>query len=94
MRRAATGDRLGRTRGDDFAAGMAAFGTEVDDVVGDLDHVEMMFNQHHRVASVDEPIQRRQEPLDVGEVQAGRRLVEDVEGVLRPLQRRSARWRS
>ena len=32
-----------------------------------------------RVARVDEPVQHLEQPLDVGEVQAGRRLVEDVE---------------
>ena len=41
----------------------------------------------HRVAGVDQPVQRDQQPLDVGEMQAGRRLVEDVERVLRALQR-------
>jgi hypothetical protein len=42
---------------------------------------------NHGVAGVDELVQGLEEPFHVGEVQAGRRLVEDVDGVLRSLQR-------
>ena len=42
---------------------MAAFGTEVDDVVRGLDDVEVMLDEQHRVAGVDEPVQRFEQPL-------------------------------
>ena len=38
-----------------------------------------MFDHHHRVALVDEPLQDVEQVLDVGEVQARGGLVEDVE---------------
>jgi hypothetical protein len=44
-----------------------------------LDHVEVVLDHEHGVAGVDEPLQHLEQLLDVGEVEAGRRLVEDVE---------------
>jgi hypothetical protein len=38
-----------------------------------------VLDHEHRVAGVDEPLQHLEQLLDVGEVQAGGRLVEDVE---------------
>ena len=38
------------------AAGVSAFGPEVDDVVGRLDDVEVVLDEQHRVAGVDEPV--------------------------------------
>ena len=65
--------------GDDRAARLAALGPHVDQPVGGLDHVEVVLDHDDRVALVDEPLQHLEQPLDVGEVQARRRLVEDVE---------------
>ena len=48
--------------------------------VGALDHVEVVLDHDHAVACVHEPLEHLQQPLDVGEVQPGGRLVEDVEG--------------
>ncbi len=59
----------------------AALGTEVDDPVGRLDHVEVVLDHEHRVARVDEPLQHVEQPAHVFEVQAGGGLVEDVDGV-------------
>ena len=58
---------------------LAALGAEVDDPVGLLDHVEVVLDHEHRVARVHQPLQHLEQLLDVGEVEAGRRLVEDVE---------------
>ena len=38
-----------------------------------------MLDDDHRVAGVDQAFELRQQLVDVGRVQAGRRLVEDVE---------------
>ena len=38
------GDLFGGSGGYDFAAGAAAFGAEVDDPVGALDHVEIVLD--------------------------------------------------
>ena len=76
---------LGRALGDHPAAAVAALGAEVDDVVGALDDVEVVLDDDHGVARLDQPVEHLEELLDVGEVQAGGRLVEDVE--------RCCRWR-
>ena len=73
------GDFFRRAGGDDPAARLAAFRPQVDDPVGRLDHVEIVLDDQHRVAGVDEVVQHLQQQLDVGEVQAGGRLVEQVE---------------
>ena len=87
-------DLLRRAGHHDLAAGVAAFRTEIDDVVGGLDHVQVVLDQQHRVAGVDEPVERLQQALDVGQVQAGGRLVEDVDACAWTAAACSARWRS
>ena len=66
---------------------MTTLRTEIDHVVRRLDHIEVVLDQHHGVAGVDETVQRLEQPLDVGQMQTRRRLVEDVDRVLRALQR-------
>src|SRR5262245_23454143 len=66
---------------DDPAAGLAALGPEVDDPVRALDHVEVVLDDHERVAGVGEAIQHTHELADVLEVQTGGRLVEYVQRV-------------
>ena len=72
-------DLLGRALGDDPAAAVAALRPEVDDPVGGLDDVEVVLDDEDRVAAVDQPVEHLEQLLDVGEVEAGRRLVEDVQ---------------
>ncbi len=64
---------------DHLAARLAALGAEVDEPVGLLDHVEVVLDHEHRVAGVDQPLEHLEQPLDVGEVEPRRRLVEDVQ---------------
>jgi hypothetical protein len=63
----------------DLAAAVAAFGAEVDDPVGGLDDFEIVLDHHHGVALLDQLVQHLEQLRDVVEVQAGGRLVEDVE---------------
>ncbi len=86
VRRFARGDVLRGARRHNFATRVAAFRPQIDHVVGRLNHVEMMLDQQHCVPGVDEPVQRLEQPLDVRQVQACRRLVEDVDRMFRPLQ--------
>ena len=72
-------DFFRRSFGDDAPASAAAFGSEVDDPVGGLDDVEIVLDHDHRIAVVAQPVQHREQHLDVVEMKAGRRLVEDVE---------------
>ena len=62
----------------DLAAAGAGAGAEVDDVVGDLDHLGLVLDDEHGVALVAQLQQQLVHPLDVVRVQADRRLVEDV----------------
>ena len=73
-------DLLGRAGDDDLAAAVAALGAEVDDPVGGLDDVEVVLDDEHGVAGIDQALQHDQQLAHVVEVQAGGRLVEDVEG--------------
>ena len=43
-------DFFGSAGGDDAAAVFAAFWSKIDDVVGGLDYVEIVFDDQHRVA--------------------------------------------
>src|SRR5687768_4245977 len=71
---------LGRSFRHDPAARLATFGTQVDDPVGGLDHVEIVLDHHDAVALVDEAVEDLEQEAHVLEVETGGRLVEDVEG--------------
>ena len=73
-------DRLRRPGNDDLAAAVASLRAQIHDPVGRLDHVQIVLDDQDRVAAVDQPVEDLQELLDVREVEAGRWLVEDVEG--------------
>ena len=66
--------------GDDLAAAAPAFGTEVDDVVGVGDDVEVVLDDDDGVPLLDEPLEDVEELRDVLEVESRRRFVEDVDG--------------
>ena len=78
-----TRDLLGRALRDDAAAAFAAFGAEVNDPVGLLDHVEVVLDDQDGVAEIDEAIQDVEQFLHVVEVQARRGFVENVERAAR-----------
>jgi hypothetical protein len=70
---------LGRAGGDDLAAAVAALGADVDDPVGGFDHVQVVFDHHHRVALSTSSMQHFQQLAHILEVQAGGGFVEDIE---------------
>ena len=74
-------DLLRGAGGDDGAAAAAAFGAEVDDIVGAFDDVEIVLNDDDRIARINELIQHLDQPVDIGHMQAGGRLVEDIDGL-------------
>ena len=63
----------------------AAFGAEVDDPVGGLDHVEVVLDDDDGVPLRREAVEHLEQLADVVEVQAGGGLVEDVERLARAL---------
>ena len=70
---------------DHGSTAVAALGTHVDEAVGHLDDVEVVLDDEHRVAGIDEALQHVEQLPHVLEVQARRGLVEDVEGLARLL---------
>ena len=73
---------LRRAGGDQLAAGVAAFGAEVDQPVGGADHVEVVLDDDERVARFEQLAERAHQLGDVVEVQAGGRLVEHEQRAL------------
>jgi len=65
--------------GNDLAAAIATFRADVDDVVGGFDHIQIVFDHHHRIALIDQFVQHFQQLAHILEMQARSRLVEDVE---------------
>src|SRR5215218_8985984 len=68
-----------RTAEHQLTAAAATFGSEVDDPVGVPDDVEVVFDDDDGVAGIDESIEHLEQMANVGHVEAGRRLVEDVD---------------
>jgi hypothetical protein len=78
----ARGDVFRGAGGHDMAAGVAAFGAEIDDSIrglDDLDDFEIVLDDEPRVAGLDQRIQRFEKLPHIVEMQPRRRLVEDVE---------------
>src|SRR5947207_3653041 len=61
---------------------MASARAEVDDPVGVRHHRLVVLDDDDRLARLDEPVEQAEQLLDVGEVEAGRRLVEYVDAAL------------
>ena len=70
---------FGRACADNLPATGTAFGTDIDHPVGRFDHVEIVFDDQHRIAGVDKVLQHFQQQLDVGKMQTGRRFVQHVQ---------------
>ena len=64
------------------SAVVAGTGPEVDDPVGVGHDRLVVFDDDDRLAGVDEPVEQAEQLLDVGEVQARGRLVENVDVAL------------
>src|SRR3954466_6151812 len=79
VRRLDARDVLRRALGDHGAAARTAFGAEIDDPVGGLDHVEIVLDDEDRVAAVDETVQHLEQYAHVLEMETCGGLVEDVE---------------
>src|SRR5512138_2990790 len=69
-----------RCAGRDYLpARVAAFRTQIDQVICGLDHVEVVFDDDQRVACLDELLERGEQLRDVIEVKARGWFVEDVQ---------------
>src|SRR5216684_139525 len=63
-------DEFGRSLGDDAPAAFTAFGAEVDDPVSLFDDVEMVLDDQHGVAEIDEALQDVEKFSHVVEMEA------------------------
>ena len=63
------------------AAAVAAFRTQVDHPIRALDHFQIVLDDQHAAAVLDQPLEGIQQLGDIVEVQAGGGLVEDVQSV-------------
>ena len=80
--RARIGHQLGQRAGEhDAAALLAGAQPEIDEVVGDRDHVGVVLDDEHGVALIAQLPQDGDQPQVVARVQADRRLVEHVQRV-------------
>ena len=69
-----------RTGGDDLAARGSAFGSDVDDMVGDLDDVEVVLDDDDGVAALHEFVQHLQPKESWAEQRGLPGLEEDEKG--------------
>ena len=74
-------DLFGSALRYDFSSPHATFRPQVDHPVGRLDDLQVVFDHHHGVPLLDEAVEHFEQFAHVFEVEAGGRLVEDVEGV-------------
>ena len=58
---------------------IASLWAQIDDVVGRLDHVQMMFDHHNGVPLINKLVQDLEQPAGVLEVQTGRRLIQNIQ---------------
>ncbi len=64
---------------DNPPAPLPTFGAQVDDVVGRLDDVQVVLDDDDGVPLVDELVEHVEELVGIFEMEAGRRLIQNVE---------------
>ena len=64
-------DLFGGALGDHSAAPIATLRPEINDVVGGLNHVQIVFNHHHRVAAVGQTLKNLHQLSHIGYMQTG-----------------------
>ena len=67
------------TGGQDLPSAVSSFGAEIDDPVGSFYDVKVVFDDDDGVAVIGQSMQHAEQHLDVLEVQAGGRFVENVQ---------------
>ena len=71
-------DLLGSTGRNNSASSVAALGSEVDYIIGCLYHIEIVLDNNDRVACIGKAAEHRDKIFNVGRVQTGGRLVENI----------------
>ena len=65
----------------DLPTAIAALGTDIDDPVGGLDQIEVMFNDDDGVAFIHQALQHPQQQIYIVKVQPSRRFIKDIQSV-------------
>ncbi len=68
MRAADRGNFFRRTAGYHAAAVCATFRPQIDDEVGALDYIKVMFDNDHRIAHAHQTLQHVEEFVHIGEM--------------------------
>ncbi len=71
---------LGRPLGDQLTALVAAFGSQVDDPIGDLDDLQVVLDDQHAVACIHQAVQDLDQLVHIGSMQPDRWFVQHVQG--------------
>lgn len=77
------GDVLRCSDGDYFSALVTTFRSQIDDPIGGLDHIQIVFDDNDRVAAIDQLMEEMEQNPNVFEMQAGRGFIQNVKGLAR-----------
>ena len=83
VRHCAAGDFFGSSLRNNPATFAAGLWSDVDDPVDRFDHVQVVFDDDHGIACVDEAVEDFQQLANVVEMQTGRRFIEQIQGLAR-----------
>ena len=72
-------DRFEVPLGNDFSSFVSSFRTQVDNVIGLTDKVEIVLDHKEGVALEEEPLEGVEKNLNISHVKAGRGFVKDEE---------------
>ena len=70
---------LGRAFGHDAPTTLAAAGAQINDVVGRFDHMQVVLDHDQRIARIAQLMQYFEQLGNVVKVQAGGRLIQNIE---------------
>ena len=72
-------DLLGTPTRDHLTAAIARIRSKIDDPISELDDIEIVLDEHQRMAGINESIEHLSESANVFEVESSGRLIHDVE---------------
>ena len=76
-------DGFGRAGTNQLAAAIATFRADINDPVGGLDDIKVMFDHDNRVALIDQGMKNLEQFADIVEMKACGRLIKDIDGSTR-----------
>ena len=71
-------DFLRRAASDNVTAFITALRSQINDIVGRFNDIQVVFDDNHGIAEFDKPVENSQQFLNVIGMQSGRRLVQNV----------------